>query len=110
VIKLSVVIITFNEEKNIARCLESVSDIADEIIVLDSFSTDKTKDLCARYGVKFFEQKFLGYRDQKNKALDLTQYDYVLSLDADEALTPELTAEIKKVKDHFEYDIIFQNI
>ncbi len=101
-IKLSVVIITLNEEKNIGRCLESVKDIADEIVVVDSLSTDKTREICEKYGVRFVEQKFLGYVEQKNFALNLAANDYVLSLDADEALSPELAAEIKKIKTNYE--------
>lgn len=103
-IKLSVVVITYNEEKNIARCLESVKEIADEIVVVDSLSTDKTREICERYGARFFEQKFLGYQDQKNFAHNLASFDYVLSLDADEALNPELLGEVKKVKNNFEMD------
>ena len=101
-IKLSVVIITLNEEKNIARCLCSVRDIADVILVVDSFSTDKTREICEGQGVRFVEQKFLGYVEQKNFALKLATHEYVLSLDADEALSPELNIEIKKIKSHFE--------
>jgi len=63
---LSVVIITYNEEKNIGRCLESVKEIADEIIVVDSLSTDGTKAICASYNVTFIEQRFLGYIEQKH--------------------------------------------
>ncbi|MFA6238942.1 MAG: glycosyltransferase family 2 protein [Bacteriovorax sp.] len=100
-IKLSVVIITLNEEKNIGRCLDSVKDIADEILVVDSLSTDKTRLICQGYSVRFVEQKFLGYVEQKNFALNLATHDYVLSLDADEALTPELIAEVKKIKEKF---------
>jgi glycosyltransferase involved in cell wall biosynthesis len=103
-IKLSVVIITLNEEKNIARCLKSVEGLADEVVVVDSFSTDKTKAICQEFGARFVEQKFLGYQDQKNFAHQLAQSDYVLSLDADEALSPELYEEIKKLKNHFEFD------
>lgn len=103
-IKLSVVIITLNEEKNIGRCLESLKGIADEIVVVDSLSTDKTKEICQKFDVRFVEQKFLGYRDQKNFAHNLAQFDYVLSLDADEVLTDELKEEIKKVKNNFEHD------
>ena len=62
---LSVVIITFNEERNIARCLESVMRVADEVVVVDSLSTDKTSDICASFGVKWIEQAFLGYVEQK---------------------------------------------
>jgi glycosyltransferase involved in cell wall biosynthesis len=96
--KLSVAVITFNEQKNIARCINSVADIADEVVVVDSLSTDKTKEICLSLGVKFIEQSFLGYKEQKNFALDQVQYEYVLSLDADEALSPELLASIKKAK------------
>jgi glycosyltransferase involved in cell wall biosynthesis len=91
---LSVVIITFNEEKNIGRCLESVKEVADEIIVVDSLSTDRTKAICASYNVKFIEQRFLGYIEQKNFALDSATHEYALSLDADECLTEELKKSI----------------
>ncbi len=100
-IKLSIVIITFNEERNIARCLESIKEVADEVLVVDSLSTDRTKEICINYGVRFIEQKFLGYVEQKNFALELASYDYVLSLDADEALSPQLLEEIIKVKKNF---------
>ena len=98
-IKLTVAIITFNEEKNIARCLESVTDVADEILVVDSLSTDKTREICQKFNVRFVDQKFLGYVEQKNFALNLATHEYVLSLDADEALSPELSLEIKKIKE-----------
>lgn len=101
-IKLSAVIITLNEEKNIARCLDSLDGLVDEIIVVDSLSTDKTKEICLQRNVRFIEQKFLGYRDQKNFAYNLAKYDYVLSLDADEALSPELYREIEKIKNQFD--------
>ncbi len=97
-IKLSVVIITFNEEKNIERCLKSVQEIADEIIVLDSFSTDKTESICRKYNVKYFQHKFDGHIQQKNRVMNMANNDYVLSLDADECLDTTLTDEIKKIK------------
>jgi glycosyltransferase involved in cell wall biosynthesis len=100
-IKISVVIITLNEEKNIERTLQSVKNIADEILVVDSLSTDNTKGICQKYNVRFIEQKFLGYIEQKNFALKLATHDYILSLDADEALSPELASEILKVKLNF---------
>jgi len=100
-IKISVVIITLNEEKNIGRCLDSVKEIADEILVVDSLSTDKTRAICEAKSVRFVEQKFLGYVEQKNFALELATFDYVLSLDADEALSTELALEIKKIKSDF---------
>jgi len=97
-IQLSVVIITFNEQKNIARCLESVKDIADEIVVLDSFSTDKTEEICKSHGAKFFQHAFDGHIQQKNRAITYATSPYVLSLDADEALDETLCKEIKRVK------------
>ena len=95
---LSVSIITFNEEKNIARCLDSIKDIANEIVVVDSNSTDNTESICKQYGVKFYKQSFLGYIEQKNYALGLCKSQYVLCLDADECLSEELIQSIKKAK------------
>lgn len=102
--KLSVVIITYNEEKNIARCIESVSSIADEIIVLDSHSTDRTVSIARSLNARVFSATFTGYASQKNRALDLASYDYVLSLDADEALDEQLRFLIEKEKQHFNHD------
>jgi glycosyltransferase involved in cell wall biosynthesis len=98
VIKLSVVIITYNEEKNIERCLLSVKEVADEIVVLDSFSTDKTTEICEKHGVKFFQHAFDGHIQQKNRAVTYAAYPHVLSLDADEALDPVLSKSILEVK------------
>lgn len=103
-IQLSVVIITYNEEKNIARCLSSVASIADDVVVVDSFSTDKTKLICIENNVRFVEHKFDGHIEQKNWALTQAEHPYVLSLDADEALTPELQAEILKIKNNWQHD------
>jgi glycosyltransferase involved in cell wall biosynthesis len=97
--KLTVTVITFNEEKNIDRCLHSVKEVADEIIVVDSLSTDKTKDISLSHGVTFIEQPFLGYIQQKNVALSKASNRYVLSLDADELLSKELVESIKKEKE-----------
>ncbi len=99
--KLSVVIITYNEERNIRRCLESVDSVADEIVVVDSISTDGTKQICSEFDVVFIEQEFLGYIEQKNDALKFASHDFVLSLDADEALSHELISSILKVKNGF---------
>lgn len=96
--QLSVVIITYNEERNLARCLESVLPVADEIVVLDSLSTDNTAAIAESYGAEVYRQKFLGYIAQKNKALSMAKYDYVLSLDADEVLDKTLQQSILKVK------------
>lgn len=97
-ILLSVVIITFNEAGRIQQCLESVRTVADEIIVLDSFSTDDTATLAEEAGAKVYRQAFKGYGIQKNDAAALASHTWILSLDADEVLTPELTAEIHDFK------------
>jgi len=104
-IGISVVIITFNEEKNIAPCLDSILDIADEIIVLDSFSTDKTEEICKKYPVKFIQHRFDGYVEQKNLVLKEATKDYILSLDADERIDDRLKEEILKVKENPQYKI-----
>ena len=91
-VNLSAVIITFNEEKNIERCIQSLKGVADEIIVVDSFSQDRTKEICLANNVVFIEHEFIGHIEQKNWAYTQASNDYVLSLDADEALTDELKA------------------
>ena len=96
--KISVAIITFNEEKNIERCIRSVQEVADEIVVVDSFSKDKTENICKRFAVKFIPHTFEGHIQQKNYAIDQCSGDYVLSLDADEALSEELKSSILKLK------------
>lgn len=108
-IKLSGVIITFNEERNIERCLQSLTTVVDEIIVVDSFSTDNTKHICASYNVTFIEQSFLGYIEQKNFALKQATYDYIVSLDGDEALSKELQQSILKLKSNWQFDGYFCN-
>jgi glycosyltransferase involved in cell wall biosynthesis len=99
--KISVAIITFNEEKNIARCLESIIQVADEIIVVDSYSTDNTQEICLRYNAQFTQHPFEGHVQQKNYAISQCSHDYILSLDADEALDETLQKEIKKIKNQF---------
>lgn len=108
-IKLSVVIITYNEENNIARCIESVQPIADEIVVVDSFSKDKTKEICLSYGVKFVEHKFEGHIEQKNYAITQCSNPYILSLDADEMLSEELQKSIAEVKKNWQFDGYYLN-
>lgn len=99
--KLSVAIITLNEERNIGRCLESLDGLADEIVVLDSLSTDRTESICRDFEVRFERQAFAGYIRQKQDAIDLCSHEMVLSLDADEALSDELRNAIltEKQKD-----------
>ncbi|MEI6898985.1 MAG: glycosyltransferase family 2 protein [Bacteroidota bacterium] len=92
--KLSVVIITLNEELNIERCLTSVKDIADEIIVVDEFSRDRTVEICKTFGCKVYQREFKGYGDQKQFAVDQASNDWVLSIDADEEVSEGLKKEI----------------
>lgn len=94
--KLSVAIITLNEGYNIRRTLESVK-WADEIVVVDSGSTDQTVAVCREYTDKVFHQDWLGYARQKNLAIDRTTGDWVLSLDADEPVEPALADEIRRI-------------
>lgn len=107
--KISAIVLTFNEERNIARCLESLQGIADEIIVVDSFSTDKTAEIVGQYDARFIQQKFLGYIEQKNFGLTKVSYDHVLSLDADEALSDMLKTSILQVKNNFKCDGYYVN-
>ncbi len=102
--QISVVIITYNEEKNIARCIESVRDIADDIMIVDSFSTDNTKSICKKYEVRFIEHAFEGHIQQKNWAVTQAKYPYILSLDADEALSETLKESIKAVRENWSHD------
>src|SRR5947209_12380713 len=92
---LSVCIITFNEEANIQRTLESVKNIADEIIVVDSHSTDDTMVLAQSLGAKVFIEEWKGFAPQKNSALAKASCDWVLSLDADEEVSQELAGSIR---------------
>jgi glycosyltransferase involved in cell wall biosynthesis len=108
-IQLSVVIITFNEEKNIGRCLDSVKDIADEVVIVDSFSTDKTEEICRSKGAHLVQHKFDGHIEQKNWAITQAKFPYVLSLDADEALSDELKKSILAVKNNWTKDGYYMN-
>lgn len=100
---LSVVIITYNEEQNIGRCIESVKKVADEIVVLDSYSTDQTIEIARSHGATIFQEKFRGYIGQKNLAIQLTTHNYILSLDADEALDKKLIESILEAKKTFSF-------
>jgi len=93
--QLTVVIITYNEEKNIRRCIHSVLPLEPKIIVLDSFSTDKTSEIVAELGAEFFQHAFDGHIQQKNRVLAMANTDWVLSLDADEALDDTLVDSIR---------------
>ncbi|MCD6179959.1 MAG: glycosyltransferase family 2 protein [Bacteroidales bacterium] len=97
-IRLSVIIISLNEERNIRRCLLSVKALADEILILDSFSTDKTKKIAESYGATVIQKQFEGYvaarRDVESRAAN----DYILAIDADESLSEELHKSIVELK------------
>ena len=92
--RLSAVIITRNEEASIGRCLASLQGLADEIVVVDSFSADRTPAICVSSPCRFFQKEFEGYGRQKQYAVDLASNDWVLSIDADEEVSPELKEEI----------------
>ena len=93
---ISLVVITLNEEANIERCLKSVP-FASDIVVLDSGSSDRTVEIAKQCGARTFVESFRGYGEQKRRACELASQDWVLSLDADEALSPELAAEIQNL-------------
>ena len=95
---LSAVIITFNEQSNIGRCLDSLAGVVDEVVVVDSFSTDDTEKICRAKGARFVQHAFEGHIEQKNWALAQAQYPHVLSLDADEALSETLRKSVLAAK------------
>jgi glycosyltransferase involved in cell wall biosynthesis len=99
-VSLSAVIITYNEERNIRRCLESLMGVADEIVVVDSYSTDQTEHICREFGVRFVPHSFEGHIQQKNFAINQATNDWILSLDADEALTETLRYSILEIKEN----------
>jgi glycosyltransferase involved in cell wall biosynthesis len=96
--KISLCIITLNEETNLPRCLASSAPLVDEIVIVDSGSTDRTEAIARQYGAHWVPHQWLGYVRQKNLALSLASLPWVLSLDADEALSPRLAEEIRALK------------
>jgi len=108
-LKISAIIITRNEEKFIGRCLESLRGIADEVVVVDSFSTDSTGNICHEHGCRVETHAFEGYIEQKNYALSLATNKWVISLDADEALSDELKGSIKTVMKNPRHDGYYFN-
>ena len=97
--KISACIISYNEEKKIEDCLKSLLPIADEIIIVDSLSSDDTLKIAEKYTDKIFHQEFLGHIEQKNLAVEKASYDWIISLDCDERLTEELQLSILAIKD-----------
>ncbi len=99
---LSVIILTKNEEETIEACIKSIKDIADEILVIDSYSSDKTVDIAKKYKAKIFENKLIGFSTQRNFAMEKAKGDWVLYIDADEQATYEFTTEIKNLIRNFD--------
>ena len=93
--KISVVIITKDEERNIRDCLESIK-WADEIVVVDNGSTDRTLSICREYRARIFQEEWKGYSGQKNSAIEKAGNEWVLNLDADERVSPDLRQEMQK--------------
>lgn len=108
-IQLSAVIITYNEERNIGRCLDSLVGIADEILVVDSFSEDKTEEISLNKGARFIKHAFEGHIEQKNWAMAQAKYEHVLALDADEALDEELQKNILAIKENWKFEAYKMN-
>lgn len=105
--KITATIITFNEDKNLARCLRSL-DFCDEIIVVDSYSSDRSVQIAREHGAKVFSQGFLGYGQQKNFASQQSSNDWIFSIDADEEVSVELKEEILKIKETLDDKTIYQ--
>ncbi len=96
--KISFCLITLNEQDNLARCLKSFADLADEIVIVDSGSQDDTRQIAQDFGARWQHQDWLGYVGQKNIVLSLAQNEWVFSIDADEELSPRLRAEVQTLK------------
>lgn len=99
---ISAVIITKNEERNIGRCLASLAGLVDEMIVVDTFSKDRTQEICREHGARVVEKEWMGYSATKNFANDLAAHEYILSLDADEALDEELKGLLMREKEQLQ--------
>jgi glycosyltransferase involved in cell wall biosynthesis len=106
---LSVCIITHNEEKNIVRTLQQVKDIAYEIIIVDSFSQDKTCELAMEFGAKVYKEEWNGFVDQKNSALEKCTQEWILMLDADEVVSDKLHSSIIRVINYPKADAYYIN-
>ena len=108
-VKISAIIITQNEERNIGRCIDSISAVADEIVVVDSYSTDRTCEIALEKGARVVKHSFKSHIDQKNYAVTQASYDIVLSLDADEYLSDPLTRSILEVKESWPFEAYRMN-
>ena len=107
--KISAVIITYNEEANIERCLQSLRPVADELLVVDSYSKDKTIEIAQSCGARTLEHPFEGHIQQKRYAIEQAKHEFILSLDADEELSPTLQQSILAVKNNWTHDCYYMN-
>lgn len=98
--KLSVAMITLNEEKILEKTLKSLRNIADEIVIVDNGSIDNTKNIAERYGAKFFQEEWKGYGPQRNSSIEKCSHEWILNIDADEEISPKLAEKIKKIKEN----------
>lgn len=101
---ISAVVISFNEEKNIKRCIESFVHVVDDIVVVDSYSTDNTVAIAEALGARVIQHKFEGHIQQKNWAITQAKYPHILSLDADEALSESLAESVMAAKENWNGD------
>lgn len=98
--KFSITIITKNEADNIVRCLEALRGLSDDIVVLDSYSEDDTRELAEAHGARVIQQPWLGYAASKNLANDRARHDWILSIDADEVVSPQLAEALRNLDPH----------
>ena len=96
--KITLIVPTFNEEKALVRCIDSTKDLADEILVVDSFSTDNTLEIAKSYGARIIQRTYENSASQKNWAIPQASFSWILLLDADEWLTQKLYEELKQIK------------
>lgn len=96
--RISAVVITHNEAENIAECLDALKQVADEIVVVDAFSKDRTVEICTEKGAKVMQRKWQGYSASKNYGNEIASNDWILSIDADEVLSPELINQLRQLQ------------
>ena len=99
-LKFSIVIITYNEERNIEKCLNSLADLSDNIVIVDALSNDTTQSICRARGALVIERAWTGYGDAKNYGSSQAVYDWILSIDADEICTPQLVQSLSGIESH----------
>ncbi|GAB5555623.1 MAG: glycosyltransferase family 2 protein [Saprospiraceae bacterium] len=107
--KISLVVITYNEANNIERCIDSARSVVDEILIVDSFSEDNTRDLAKAKGAKVLTHAFSGYIEQKDYAIKQAEHDCILLLDADEALDKQLRASITEIRENWTHNCYRMN-